>query len=548
MELLPPDIPLPPGPPSRIYSPRPSNPRRRLLDLKRNLIDRFAFFRLGLQEYLNYDNEGRRRIRQFILIPPNPGPWPGHPRATPRQTIWAIRRPGVLARLFSRGEQDGGMRRAADRVGRTLRRDFQPARFRFRKRLGYGGFGAAFLFEMSDRDGYVLPVVVKAAISGRQRLRAMQKEEENFVIMAGAQHFVQRCVLQTFPDPARPTGALGTLRGLFSRLGVGGNAPDRNGDDDHDDVDNANNPADRVRAARSLLDHRRDIIIMEYMSRGNLQTLITRLQGRDKLSDRMLWLIFECLFKACIAMAHPLAFCPRDRNPWEDFVMLQDETAPRSGRLPEAPLVHFDIDPQNALIGDFGLPGEDHDSVPIVKIADPGLSEVVDGRFRRDEWKLWAQRACGKADFYTPEQFTPEWDYEASKGLYDLSREQTAGNYQWWTNLFQVGYVMFCLITQCSPPTPPVAKPYSYPAEDGSNDILTGYTYGMILYAGEYRSVDRRLRDLVVRCLDHNAMERPEMSYLELVIDANVGRMDLRGRESDEELTRNARRIFGEPP
>lgn len=67
-------------------------------------------------------------------------------------------------------------------MGRRLEGDFRPARYRFRKVLGFGGAGAAFLFEMRDGDGVALPVVVKASMSvGR---RDMQKEKENFVVSA----------------------------------------------------------------------------------------------------------------------------------------------------------------------------------------------------------------------------------------------------------------------------------------------------------------------------------------------------------------------------
>lgn len=173
--------------------------------------------------------------------------------------------------------------------------------------------------------------------------------------MAGAQHFVQRCVLQGFPLPVRPVGTVDRLRGLFSNLRVRGHAPQHDADDDTSSLEGMPTTTDFVQAARRNLDRRRDIIIMEYMSRGTLQGLIAKLQGNDRLSNRMLWLIFECLFKACIAMAHPLRFCPPDRDPWNDPIVPQDETAPRRDRLPEAPMVHFDIDPQNGKLGSHSV-------------------------------------------------------------------------------------------------------------------------------------------------------------------------------------------------
>lgn len=93
-------------------------------------------------------------------------------------------------------------------------------------------------------------------------------------------------------------------------------------------------------------------------------------------------------------------------------------------------------------------------------------------------------------------------------------------------------------------------SPYSYPADDGGSHaaLLHGYSYGMILYSAEFGAYDRRLRHLVVRCLDHNPLRRPRMRFLQGVIEANAHRVDLRGREPDEALLRNAQRIFGEPP
>lgn len=55
-----------------------------------------------------------------------------------------------------------------------------PARFQFRRRLGFGAFGAAFLSEMRDEDGEVLPLVVKVAISGS--MTGLAREKENFVV------------------------------------------------------------------------------------------------------------------------------------------------------------------------------------------------------------------------------------------------------------------------------------------------------------------------------------------------------------------------------
>lgn len=199
-------------------------------------------------------------------------------------------------------------------------------------------------------------------------------------------------------------------------------------------------------------------------------------------------------------------------------------------------------------MGEYGPEGDDHSFVPVVKIADPGLSMVVDRRFRRSENKVWGSRPCGKAEFFTPEQFTPEWEYEASRGLWELSRQETAGNYNWWSNLFQVGMIMWCIMSQHMPPMPPVAYPYKYRAEDGTGRAVRGHSYGLHLFHEEYDHIDGALRALVNRLLDHNPTQRPKMGYLEQYIACNLAREDLGAAEPDGELMANARRIFGDPP
>lgn len=179
------------------------------------------------------------------------------------------------------------------------------------------------------------------------------------------------------------------------------------------------------------------------------------------------------------------------------------------------------------------------------------MGEFADAWFRGDETRLWSYRMVGKPSFYTPEQFTDEWEYAASLGMAELTREETAGNYQWWTNLFQAGLVMWCLVTGCYPADPPAPSRYAYQDDDGGaggGPMSFGYSYGVLLFSDGFSGVDRELRNLIVRCLDHNPWERPGMRYLEWFIADNVGRADLRAVESDEELLRNARRIFGGPP
>lgn len=164
--------------------------------------------------------------------------------------------------------------------------------------------------------------------------------------------------------------------------------------------------------------------------------------------------------------------------------------------------------------------------------------------------KLWLARLRGKPEFYHPEQFTREWDHVASISLAHLQREPVAGNYHWWSNLYQVGWVMWALLTHCHPPMPPPAMPYEYPAEHtrtGPDDVREGWTYGLHLMDGQYDEYDLELRMQIMRCLDHSPLERPTAEWLERVIEYNVTRDDLLMAESDAQLRGAVEKIFRAP-
>lgn len=204
--------------------------------------------------------------------------------------------------------------------------------------------------------------------------------------MAGARHFLQRVILSDLPLPAtasrRVRGFMSRrLTSAFSRLGLGSsdsagpgfNAPapapavppprsvrSRTTAESgggtmlprvlHWQSGPARDPA-AILQARGDLDDARDTIVLENMPRGSVHDLITKLTREDlRLSNRMLWLIFECLFKGCLAMAYPREFQNRDRDPRREMMPQQDEFVPDrylGGRDPDRPLVHFDLDPHN---------------------------------------------------------------------------------------------------------------------------------------------------------------------------------------------------------
>lgn len=174
--------------------------------------------------------------------------------------------------------------------------------------------------------------------------------------MSGASHFIQRIILSSLPLPSFQKRARwvvsDTLSTVFSRLGIGNTSrppvPPTSSPRDWNEADVVD-----IQRKRQELDERRDIVILENMPRGSVQDLIAKLRRRGKgarLSDRTLWMIFECLFKGCLAMAYPTSFWTPGRNPWIEPMYETDERVPDEylGRGPNhQPLVHFDLDPQN---------------------------------------------------------------------------------------------------------------------------------------------------------------------------------------------------------
>lgn len=107
---------------------------------------------------------------------------------------------------------------------------------------------------------------------------------------------------------------------------------------------------DEMRMERFRLDNANDVIIMEYMARGSVQDLIEKMEKEGtRMSSRALWLILECLFKACVAIAYPLRFAESGKDLFNARHRQQDEVAPIEAiyELPRGPIVHFDLDPQN---------------------------------------------------------------------------------------------------------------------------------------------------------------------------------------------------------
>lgn len=91
---------------------------------------------------------------------------------------------------------------------------------------------------------------------------------------------------------------------------------------------------------------------MEFSKLGDMRHAIQRLEAANRhLPSEALWLIFDCLVKACIAMEYPPRYVTAGPilDPDGDYL---PEVIPPGGQAAPANgfrgVVHFDLDPQNS--------------------------------------------------------------------------------------------------------------------------------------------------------------------------------------------------------
>ncbi|KAK7942513.1 uncharacterized protein PG986_011626 [Apiospora aurea] len=260
---------------------------------------------------------------------------------------------------------------------------------------------------------------------------------------------------------------------------------------------------------------RHDFIFMEYMELGTLEEVLFRFADDNDdqtIPNVVLWSFWLCMVRACIGMAYPpRKFHPdrmrqaggkrvgmdRARNAIDvtstfdpNRLLLEEIPTTNRRREQRKRMVHFDIDPSNMFLGPALHPyqrrnpavnvnnaainnqipppidiqmetinplpddSNEHDQIPILKLGDFGLSHILKTG-KRNAYYL-EQRASGKWGFYTPEQFSPDWDFvPLTRDGKEISQEPVAGSFDWHTNVWQMGLSMWQLITRLNTPSPP---------------------------------------------------------------------------------------------
>ncbi|KAK4443352.1 kinase-like domain-containing protein [Podospora aff. communis PSN243] len=418
------------------------------------------------------------------------------------------------------------------------------------KVLGWGGMGVAMLFSVGPqrrRTYYVVKRVLKDQKYWRGRL---QREINILGDFEGAEHVAQLARLSN---------------------------------------DGQQNLLDQAVAAQQG-ESPMPMLIMDYHKRGSLDKVIKAAAATgNSIHDRTLWLIFECLFRGLVAMRYP----PKK---WHPAPARGDppatERIPKPSQIHRGPRidwrrpgtvkfianehpqewVHFDLDPSNFLVGDYNedeqRPG--HKLIPPILVNDFGITRDIN-RLRSNadlHENFHSLRRSGKRSYYTPEQFTSEWDFIGDE-LVPPANTSVAGQYNWRTNLWQVGQAMWSLITHHYPPAHgPRVKPVQRDRATGRWSIVHSVPVGNLDARGGmprsgvrtrsgpawswgafmldttmadgvtqrmFHGTDLELRELVMRCMMDDPLDRPDMEELQGIFERKL-RGPWGGVQSDDRL------------
>ncbi|KAI1119126.1 kinase-like protein [Nemania sp. NC0429] len=393
---------------------------------------------------------------------------------------------------------------------KRLRQIFKPLEdmgyMRYRKVLGFGGFGIVQLWDLYNPDGtYYRSVAIKSIVKpdSASCTAALRREIWWAKQFTGSEHLVQLVHL----DP--------TMTHMLDINDEDGDGP-------------------------------QPIMVMEHIGKGSLTELLQRLEvmrvtneglpedqrGMEYIPNRTLWRIFLCLIRACIGMAYPRPFAE-----FTSGLLVRETLQGQPREVGPARIIHSDIDPQNIFVQAPNNWAQDpeHYETPIVKIGDYGCMTHWDDNWP-DEVKyhsIW-----GKPAYQAPEQLHPNYYIPGVMGSQ--------------TNVYQIGAVMHDLITlQYIPFTERSVR--NRRIADG---LLEFNTYGWRLLNGQvyvvepdWRKTDLELRELVAGCMAFDVEWRPQLDQLEDLVMRRLQRIEMQSAEAKRGLNPlSAGFVPGQPP
>ncbi|VBB81436.1 Putative protein of unknown function [Podospora comata] len=512
--------------------------------MQRQRQDYFDQFRRGL----NYGHPGNEALMRLQV--PKPGKWKGYQNKHARHFVYKIQEVWDEA---GPGQTRQAALEANDRLAATM----AVADFRLVKVLGWGGLGVASMYDALGKDNKMLRVVCKIDIF--PHYPCIPREVKAHLMTAGAKHVIQQVILQAeglisdaainrLGNIARQTaaGLDMTVPTSIDRRGRKRKRDPKDGDGDDDfevieavpigefvELDLNEIKHDMKVDARKELDANQRVLFIQFMNRGRLDDHICRAaMTRRPFPALVLWQVFD-LFRGVVGMAYPEAFMPWDVDPSKVQVPEVSETA--RGLRPLEPydnrdtMVHYDIDPLNILVDEFDA--NEHNLAPLTKIADLGLIHIYNGN--TSAWDYWNSRGRGKQSAYTPEQFSEEWDY--INGNPRTIKSDTAGNFNWWTNLYQIALVIWQMVSLCHAELSPSPEKITIKMLDGTETTAYGFG-GYILNDKKFKHIDRDLRELINQCMLHVPAKRPTIEQLENLLRSktNIQGVDPQNQEQVE--------------
>ncbi|KAL2285779.1 hypothetical protein FJTKL_07504 [Diaporthe vaccinii] len=327
----------------------------------------------------------------------------------------------------------------------------------------------------------------------------------------------------------------------------------------------------QIQDAWQPIDDDRTMLTLEFMKNGDMHHLIAKLaRTNDSVPQPILWRIFFCLVRGCIAMYSP----PRSITLPDGTLLPEEQWRPVHGPDMEETLpaqtsdsmptgwnfIHYDLDPQNVLIGD--MDGGEHSVAPVFKISDLGLGKCRPDRDPDLTTPLgsWKWRQMGKIIYLLPEQYHKEWDYIQKFPPLESEPPQVAGQYGPWSNIFQAALSMQNLITKVTVPYPPIAMgPLNDPAgahlfdsaarvrDSRGNPLPSFYTHGYNLASEP--GLDEDFMHLLLRCLADMPVDRPSLWELNWVMTNKERSPGWAIPENDPDGIRAwCDRLFRDPP
>lgn len=113
----------------------------------------------------------------------------------------------------------------------------------------------------------------------------------------------------------------------------------------------------RIRRARVEFDAAEEVLVMEFMAKGSLGAWLSKFNQLEadnkpwgtRPPNVILWTVFHCLLRGCIAMAYPLDKRSTP-DPSTEQISRRTEVYPEGSRravIPKDPMVHFNLKPSN---------------------------------------------------------------------------------------------------------------------------------------------------------------------------------------------------------